>query len=276
MSESQQSPEEPQRGLQNPAARVRPVEYIRFVVLGDSASCGVGDPTPQGWRGWAQILADAIAVEHHVSFCKLAAPGALAADLRREQLNEALAHRPVVASLVVGLNDVLHWSWNPDQVRADLLHCARELAQQGTLLITVRFHDHTRVFGLPGPLARPLRRRLSVLNEIYDEVHERYGTLRLDLAAEPAIYSRELWAFDRLHPSERGHRWLARRAAEMLNAEGLVFAPPSLTTTSTPPGPADNVRTLITEIVPWLGRRLFEVAPRAVHTIACHTGARNS
>jgi hypothetical protein len=41
--------------------------YVRFVALGDSASCGVGDPTPHGWRGWARILTDAIAVDHHVS-----------------------------------------------------------------------------------------------------------------------------------------------------------------------------------------------------------------
>ena len=67
------------------------MDYIRIAVLGDSASCGEGDPTPHGWRGWARILADAIASDHYVSLCNLAVPGAVVADVRREQLAGALA-----------------------------------------------------------------------------------------------------------------------------------------------------------------------------------------
>lgn len=250
----------PQR-VPDGAAQVPPVEYIRFAVLGDSASCGVGDPTPHGWRGWARILADAIAAEHHVSFCKLAVPGAVVADVRREQLADALAHRPVVASLIVGLNDVMRSTWDPEQIRTDLLHCAGELARQGALVITVRFHDHTRIFGLPSLLAGPLRRRIEVLNEIYDEVHEQYGALRLDLPADPAIYSRELWAFDRLHPSELGHRQLARRVGALLNAEGLTFPLPSPICTAPRPSHLENVKTVFVDMVPWLYRRIRDLAP---------------
>ena len=236
-------------------------EYVRFVALGDSASCGVGDPTPDGWRGWARILADAIAVDHHVSFCNVAVSGATVADVRHHQLSQALDHRPVIASLVVGLNDVMQSPWNPGQVREDLLHCAAELARQGALIITVRFHDHTRVFGLPTLLAGPMRRRIHDLNAIYDEIHEHYGTLRVDLAAHPAAYARELWAADRLHPSELGHRRLARTVGHLLNAEGLDFEPPSLTCTGTPPTSRDLARLLATEVVPWLGRRISDLAP---------------
>lgn len=240
-----------------------PADYVRFAVLGDSASCGVGDPTPHGWRGWARILADAIARDHHVSLCNLAVPGAVVADVRRKQLDDAVAHRPVVASLVVGLNDVLRSDWRPEQLREDLLYCAGALARHGALVITARFHDHTRVLGIPGPLARPLRRRLETLNEIYDEVHEKYGTARLDLAAEPAIYSRDLWAFDRLHPSELGHRWLARRVGELLDAEGLAFPLPSLIPTGPSPGRREKAQSLVVEIVPWLGRRVRDLSRAA-------------
>jgi len=238
-------------------------EYVRFVALGDSASCGVGDRTPDGWRGWARILADAIAADHHVSFCKLAVPGARVADVRRHQLSPALDHRPGIASLVVGLNDVMSSTWNPAQIREDLLHCAAELARQGALIVTVRFHDHARVFGLPKLLAWPVRRRIQVLNAIYDEIHEHYGTLRVDLAADPAVYARELWAVDRLHPSELGHRRLARIVGHALNEEGLDFDPPSLKCTGTPPSRRDLARTLATEVVPWLARRISDLAPRA-------------
>ncbi len=260
-----QHPPEGSRGPQDADLQVPAADYIRFAVLGDSASCGVGDPTPHGWRGWARILSDAIAVDHHVSLCNLAVPGAVVADVRREQLAEALAHRPVIASLVVGLNDVMRSTWDPEQVRADLLHCAGELARQGALVVTVRFHDHTRVFGLPGFLAGPMRRRIDVLNSIYDEVHEQYGALRLDLS-DSAMCSRDLWAFDRLHPSELGHRWLARRVGELLNAEGLAFPLPALTCTSASPTLREHARTLAVDVAPWLGRRIRDLTPRVART----------
>jgi lysophospholipase L1-like esterase len=240
-------------------------DYVRFAALGDSASCGVGDPTPGGWRGWARILADAIAVDHHMSFCKLAVSGATVADVRGKQLTEALDHRPVIASLVVGLNDVMRSTWDPKQIREDLLHCAAELARHGALVITVRFHDHTRVLGLPSLLARPLQRRIQTLNEIYDEIHEQYGALRLDLAADPAIYSRELWAADRLHPSELGHRRLARMVGQLIADEGLEFGLPSLTCTSERPKLSETARMMVVEVAPWIGRRVRDLAPWAAH-----------
>ena len=246
-----------------PELRLAIRDYVRFVALGDSASCGVGDPTPGGWRGWARILADAIAADHHVSFCKLAVPGATVADVRHRQLTEALDHRPVIASLVVGLNDVMRSTWDPEQIRQDLLHCAGELARQGALVVTVRFHDHTRVLGLPALLAGPVRRRIQILNEIYDEVHERYGALRLDLSADPAIYSRDLWAADRLHPSELGHRRLARLVGQLIADEGLEFELPSLTCTSERPRLRETTITLVADVAPWVGRRVRDLAPWA-------------
>jgi len=248
-------------------------DYIRIVAIGDSASCGVGDPTPSGWRGWAQILSDAIAVDHHVSFCKLAVPGATVADVRRHQLHEALDHRPTIASLVVGLNDVMRSTWDPDRIRQDLLDCAAALARQGAFIVTVRFHDHTRVLGLPSLLARPMQRRIQVLNEIFDEVHERYGTLRLDLHTDPTIYGRDMWAADRLHPSELGHRRLARLVADQLLEEGLDFAPPSLACTGEPPSRVEIARSIVTDIAPWLARRVRDLAPWAAHEAVRRTRA---
>lgn len=237
-------------------------DYIRIATLGDSASCGVGDPTPDGWRGWAQLLADAIAVDHHVSFCKLAIPGATVGDVRRHQLWPALDHHPVIASLVVGLNDVMRSTWDPDQIHEDLQQCAAALSGQGALLLTARFHDHTRVLGLPGLLAGPMQRRIRVLNEIYDDVHARYGTARLDLD-DPATYDRENWCADRLHPSELGHRRLARLAGELLREEGLEFELPSLSCTGEPPSHRALARVLVADIAPWLARRVRDLAPWA-------------
>src|SRR3954453_8611011 len=133
--------------------------YVRFAALGDSVTHGTGDPLSDGCRGWAQILAGAMLEAHDVSLCNLARPGATAADVRREQLADALDHRPHMASLIVGLNDTMRSTWNADQLRADLLHAAERLADQGVLLLTVRFHDHSQVLRLRRILARPMCQR---------------------------------------------------------------------------------------------------------------------
>jgi lysophospholipase L1-like esterase len=247
---------------QNPEQQ-SPPDYIRFVALGDSATYGLGDRVDGEFRGWARLVVDALGETHHVSFCNLAQPGATVHDVRRDQLADALDHRPVIASLVVGLNDVMRSSWDPDRIRGELLECAAALASSGALLLTVRFHDHAAVLGLPRFLARPMARRIAVLNEIYDEVHVRYGVIRVDLSADPMTGLREFWSADRLHPSELGHRHLARRAAALLNAEGLAFEPPSEQCEEPAPTRREAARTLATEGGPWVARRVRDLGPWA-------------
>jgi len=259
-----------------PPSHVTDRAYIRFAALGDSATHGVGDPADEGWRGWARILAGSIADYHDVSFCNLAVTGATAADVRHNQLREALAHRPNVASLVVGLNDTMRSSWDPAQVREDLLHIAGSLADQGALLLTARFHDHSRVFRLPGRLGRPMARRIETLNAIYDEIHATYGGLRIDLAEMPEINDRAFWSVDRLHPSELGHRMLAIQFATLLNQRGLGFGLPSPFCTGPTPSRLHEAGWLVTKGGPWLGRRAADLGPwiarRAVTEVRNRTG----
>ena len=49
------------------------------------------------------------------------------------------------------------------------------------------------------------------LNLVMDTVAERFGTLHFDAAGDAETYDPRMWAADRLHPSERGHRLIARR-----------------------------------------------------------------
>jgi lysophospholipase L1-like esterase len=238
--------------------------YVRFVALGDSATYGVGDKPGEECRGWSRLLVGAMGREHDVSSLNLAVPGACASDVRFRQLREALEHRPHVASLIVGLNDVIHTEWNAEAVRRDLLHCAEQLTAQGAVLMTARFHDHTRVFRLPKFLARPMRARIDALNAIYDEIHDQFGGIQLDLATHPGVYDRQFWSIDRLHPSELGHRALADEFAGHLAEHGLTFDPPGLTLDVPQQTRRATASTLVTEVAPWLGRRLKELAPLAV------------
>jgi lysophospholipase L1-like esterase len=203
-----------------------------------------------------------------VSFRNVAVSGATAALVRCHQLDEAVGHRPQLASLIVGMNDTMRSTWDPVRLRDDLFTCADALHGVGAVLLTARFHDHGAVLGLPGVLRRPLWRRIENLNAVYDEITTTYGGLTLDLSTHPDVADRAFWSIDRMHPSELGHRQLARRFATMVNELGLAFPLPSLVCNGIPASRTSDTRWLITEGVPWMGRRAKDLGPWAVR-MAC-------
>jgi lysophospholipase L1-like esterase len=240
--------------------------YLRFAALGDSTTVGLGDPVPGGeWRGWARLLTESLKASYDVSFCNLAISGATAAIVREQPLEQALAHRPDLASLLVGVNDTLRSSWNADRLRSDLLEVSGALVDGGATLMTARWHDHGAVLGLPRVVVRPIKERIEVLNEVYDEVHATHGGIRLDLALLPEVLQRECWSIDRFHPSEVGHRALARAWAERLRAAGFELPLPDLEPSGgCPPSWRRDVAWMVTEGAPWVGRRARDLGPWAV------------
>ena len=237
--------------------------YVRIAAVGDSATFGIGDRVGNRWRGWAVLLAEAIGANHDVSFANFARSGATISDVERDQIADALDHRPNLAALVVGINDTLRSWWDPDVARRQLLSCADQLKSQRSLLMTIRFHDHAELLPLPRQLRVRLGRRIDALNDIYAEIHERCGGIQVDLRDYAEPLERDFWSIDRMHPSELGHRWLARAFAVSLNEAGLPFAQPAETCTGDAPTRTENVRWLVREGGPWLGRRAKDFAPWA-------------
>lgn len=235
--------------------------YLRFAALGDSATCGLGDTVNGELRGWSRILVEAMRRTHAVSFCNLAVPGARIEDVQDRQLDDAISHRADLASLIVGLNDTLRPDWDPDEAREGLLGTAWCLHESGAVLLTVTFHDHAQVLGLPGVIARRLSERIDQLNEIYEQIHHELDTLHVDLRAEPAVYRREFWAIDRLHPSELGHRLLALRFAQALEGHGIGVHHPGLGRDGDDHSRWEDLGWLVNAGLPWLGRRLQDWVP---------------
>ncbi|GAB3436060.1 SGNH/GDSL hydrolase family protein [Flindersiella endophytica] len=249
---------------------------LRFVALGDSVTVGIGDRQGEAWRGWANLLAESLAGTYHLSFANLATIGATTSRLREEQLPKALELRPDLVSLVIGVNDTMRSTFDPAVLRAELTDVARLLSGVGARLLMVRFHDHGRVFGLPQALRKPLDRRIGALNAVYDEIHRTYGGFYLDVAANPDVYTRAAWSVDRLHPSEQGHRWLARGFAELLRGSGLPMSSlPSLACAADGrPSAWQDFAWLVTKGVPWVGRRARDLGPWAVCMVASELAAR--
>lgn len=238
----------------------------RLVVLGDSTAVGLGDPLPNrgGWRGVGPLVAEALGIGE-TGYLNPSFTGARMACVRTEQLPLAIAHRPDVALVVVGMNDTLRPDFNPDNVAADLTAIVRELTAIGTTVLPVRFHDHSKVFRLPPSLKRALSARVAELNEAIDRVVEAEGIACLNLDTLPGAYDLTVWSVDRLHPSELGHRMLAQGFTNLAAAAGFAVPEPVSLTCSggVEPSAAAHVGWLLAKGVPWLWRRGREFLPYA-------------
>jgi hypothetical protein len=184
------------------------------------------------------------------------------ADLEREQLPAALQLRPDVASVVIGINDTLRPNFDPERLADSSAHVIGALRAAGADVLTMKLPDPGRMLHLPDVLARPLAKRAHLLNDVIDRVAERFGTLHYDAAGDPCVYEPEMWAVDRLHPSERGHRHIARRFHAKLAAAGHLVGPePGAEPTNEPPSRAEQFAWLATKGTAWVVRRSTDLVP---------------
>ena len=244
-----------------------------FVALGDSITLGIGDPirleSPPGgskgkraWRGFAALLAETLPDPAlHI----VAGNGALMADLERDQLPAALQLRPDVASVVIGVNDTLRPNFDPDRLAESSAHVIGALRAAGADVLTMRLPDPGRMLHLPDVLARPLARRAHLLNDVIDRAAARFGTLHYDAAGDVCVYDPAMWAVDRLHPSERGHRHIARRFHALLAEAGHVLKPPpGSEPMNEPPSKAEQFAWMATKGTAWVVKRSTDLVPNLV------------
>lgn len=198
-----------------------------LAVLGDSIAVGVGDPMPGGgWRGFGPLLAGSLDTTGRLRYTNLSSAGARVRSVRERQLPAALRHRPDAVAMTVGMNDTLRSDFDPVALHDDLDTVIGTLRATGATVVATRYHDHARIFRLPRPLRRALHARVTELNAVTDAVVARHGALCLDLDSLPGAYDIGSWSVDRLHPSERGHRMLARAFGSLLAEAGAVIGYP--------------------------------------------------
>jgi hypothetical protein len=89
--------------------------------------------------------------------------------------------------------------------------------------------------------------------------------VHFDAARDPQTHDRQMWAADRLHPSERGHRHVARRFHGLLAEAGHpVGAEPSADPEHPPPGRLAVAGWLATKGTAWVVRRSTDLVPALV------------
>lgn len=232
-----------------------------LAVLGDSIGVGIGDPAiGGGWRGFAPLLAAALGAAELVN---VSANGARVRALRVRQLPAVVAARPDAAIVLAGMNDTLRSDFDVRAIAEDFDAVVGTLSGMGAVVVMVRYHDHGRVFRLPGPLHRALARRIDALNSAIDDVALRHRVGVVDLGALPGTYLHRAWSVDRLHPSEWGHRMLARALSDRL-AEGGVLVTGEVSARcggSARIGTLDRLLWLVVKGLPWVIRRGADLLP---------------
>lgn len=233
---------------------------VRVVSLGDSFSCGegVGVRVPLS-QTWVAVLADGLVGGR---LCPLAAPGSVVADVRARQLPVVLAAAPEVATVLVGLNDVIRAGFNAARVQADLCTVVAQLRARGTVVLVARLHDPTALLSVPGSLRRAVGERTAVINAAVDEAaRDDPGVQVLDLRGVAALRCRTTWAVDRLHPSLLGHRAMATAALELLARAGFAVAPSLAGAPKARSVRArDELRWVVRHGLPWLAAHGRQVA----------------
>jgi lysophospholipase L1-like esterase len=199
-----------------------------FVALGDSLTEGVGDPLPgRGLRGWAARLADGLRrLEPSLEFTNLAKRSLISAEIRDLQLSRALALKPDLAGVIVGMNDAIRPEFAPENVEEPLEEMVAALTGAGALVLMATLPDITRILPLPKRMTRGVHQKLEAVSGVVRSVAGRYqGTLLVDASDSPEELRRANWSLDQLHPNSRGHQLIALGFAERLGARANVTVP---------------------------------------------------
>ncbi|MDH6626028.1 lysophospholipase L1-like esterase [Streptomyces sp. LBL] len=198
-----------------------------------------------------------------VEFTNLAVSGSQSRDVLERQLPAALALRPDVASVVIGVNDTLRCTFDIQAVAARLDTVYSAFTEQGAVLLTACLPDPGAMLGLPGALARPLARRQRAVNAVVHALSERYGAVHLHACEGAWLTDRAMWSADRLHPGERGHRQLAVRFHALLAERGLATGAAPLPEPGFPaPTRSASVWWLATAGTGWVARRCTDLLPQ--------------
>ncbi|MGZ6779363.1 MAG: SGNH/GDSL hydrolase family protein [Mycobacterium sp.] len=192
--------------------------YTRYVALGDSQTEGLWDgDDSDGVVGFADRLAAMLnELRPGLHYANLAIRGRRICDVLDDQLPRALAMRPDLITVCVGMNDITRPGLLFDRALADLDVLHERLARSGATVVTTTFPDIARIV----PIGRVLTSRMLRTNEAIVTAAARHGFRLVDLYNAPSMTQPDVWSDDRVHGSPKGHMLFAAAAAEALDLPG--------------------------------------------------------
>jgi lysophospholipase L1-like esterase len=227
-----------------------------WVAIGDSFTEGLSDLGPDGtYVGWADRLASALArLNPGFQYANLALRGKMLREVVTEQVPVVTRVKPDLVTICAGGNDLIVPGSDVDLLAEEFEQAVITLRETGCEVV---------VFTGPDPKSQPVVRRVRGKVAIYNghlrAIADRHGARLVDLWAMPVLIDGRAWSDDRLHFSAEGHRRIALRTAEVLDApvdEDWREPWPPLEPTPWLRSRRADLAWTRTHLLPWVGRQL--------------------
>jgi lysophospholipase L1-like esterase len=188
------------------------------VAIGDSQTEGLWDRDGHGGViGFADRLAAHLDTLYPgLEYANLAVRGRRIAHLLEDQLPSALAMRPDLITICIGMNDVTRPGRLFGAALADLEAVYAALAVSGATVVTTVFPDITAIL----PAGRLVAGRVRRINALTRTAARERGFRVVDLYHAQSMRDPDTWSADRVHGSAKGHRLFAAAAAEAIGLPG--------------------------------------------------------
>ncbi len=183
---------------------------VVYAALGDSTGVGVG---AREGGGYVARLFEKIKPERPDSkLINLCVSGATTEDVLRGQLQQAIASRPTLVTLGIGINDLGH-GLTAEQFSGNYEEIVRQLRTETSARVVVtNVPDISFAPVIPVSERDATRRRIQLFNEKLETIARRYELSVVDIYSEthrviPA--HPEFFSDDGFHPSAEGYSYWA-------------------------------------------------------------------
>lgn len=232
---------------------------LTFAIIGDSAASGVGDSDDNGnYFGWGYHLAQAF--QEPLVYINASRPGSKSLEVLEDQLPKILIHKPELVAVIVGGNDLLRSNFSPDKFAKNLRQIALDLSEIGSTIMFLELHDPTKIVPMPFLIGRICRRRVNAINQATRSIARDFGAMMLPTRSLPEIYHRNKWHVDRMHPSKKGHQFIAQEFANLLRHHGFDIAAVKIDPVNNR-SRRDSIKWMLRNGTPWFIKRSVDLLP---------------
>lgn len=184
---------------------------VVYVAVGDSTGVGVGAGRDGGYP--ARLLKRIKQERTQAKLINFCVSGATSEDLLREQLEAAIAARPTLVTVAIGINDMGHYV-AVEKFARNFDEIIRRLKTETSARIVVsNLPDISFAPVAPVSMREQLRAQINLFNKHITEIVKRYDVSLVDAYTEThaVIPSHpEFFSEDGFHPSDAGYEYWAK------------------------------------------------------------------
>jgi acyl-CoA thioesterase I len=184
---------------------------VIYVAVGDSTGVGIGAGRDGGYP--ARLLKRIKQERTSAKLVNFCVSGATSEDLLRTQLEPAIAARPTLITVAIGINDMGHYV-AVEKFARNFEEIVRRLKTETSASIVVsNLPDISFAPVAPASMREQIRAQINLFNKHITEICKRYDVSLVDAYTEThaVIPSHpEFFSDDGFHPSDAGYEYWAK------------------------------------------------------------------